>query len=276
MLRRFILAVALVCAWTGVVQAQAVQRPPDCPISFSFTAPGSGVGIANINPYFDNRGSGCTIWTLSFQAYGFSADSLQFDASGDSNGVPSGFSAFANLFSGSLPLTGTTYGQISGFGYAPYVRVTLNSKTGTGRIYGTLNGWRNTSGDASSGTGCTVSNPCVTPISITCPPGYTHVQGAVAVTGATSSTIIAAPGVGLKTYIPSIQTGNTGSTTSLLTFTQGDGTGTKLGYTINPTTGGSNIPASGILVTSGNFTFDVVTGSASTTQYISAQGCTGP
>jgi hypothetical protein len=119
-------------------------------------------------------------------------------------------------------------------------------------------------------------NKCTLPFSITCPPGYTQVEGVVTTTSATSSTIIAAPGAGLKTYIYSAQAANTGTTTSLVTFTQGDSTGKVLGYTINPSAAGSNIAYVGVLQTTGNFNFDVVTGSGSTTQYISAQGCTGP
>ena len=119
-------------------------------------------------------------------------------------------------------------------------------------------------------------NKCTQPFSITCPPGYTQVEAVVVTTSATSSTLIAAPGLGLKTYIYSAQAANTGSNTSLITFTQGDAAGKVLAYTINPTTAGSNIAYVGVLQTTGNFNFDVVTGTGSTTQYISAQGCTGP
>jgi hypothetical protein len=122
----------------------------------------------------------------------------------------------------------------------------------------------------------TNGNKCVSSVSVSCPPGYTHVQSAVTITDTTKTTLVAAPGAGLKVYIFSGEVANTGGTSSLITFTQNDGSNTVLGYTINPTVSGSNIPYVGVIQTSGNFDFQVTPGSSSSTQYISVQGCTGP
>lgn len=151
----FTCVLILVLGWTMPLHAQqATTKSPDCLGVFRFAAAGSG--FTN-GPFFDNRGSACTIWTLSYQSTGFSAVSIQAEeaplsTAGDTVGTfivwPS-----AQVYSGSLPLTTTTVSGISMFGYHPFVRVTLNSKTGTGVIYGTLMGWRNSSGDATTGAG---------------------------------------------------------------------------------------------------------------------------
>lgn len=139
-------AVALVvgCCLPSYAQ-QATTRAPDCLVSFSFTAAGSSGGSAGNAPFFDNRGRACNVWTLNYQSTGFSAVSIQMDESPLSTTVDATgtFIVYpsAQLYSGSLPLTTTTVSGISGFGYHPFMRVTLNSKTGTGRIYGTLLGW---------------------------------------------------------------------------------------------------------------------------------------
>jgi hypothetical protein len=122
----------------------------------------------------------------------------------------------------------------------------------------------------------TNGNKCVSSVSVSCPPGYTHAQASVAITDTTKTTLIAAPGANLKTYVFSAQGANTGMSTSLLTFTQNDGSNTVVGYSINPTVSGTNVPYVGVMQTSGNFDLQVQPGTSSTTQYISVQGCTGP
>lgn len=134
---------------------QQTTRVPDCVINFSFTAAGSVGGTGANAPFFDNRGTACNNWTLAYQSYGFSAVSIQPDEAPTSTTVESVGTFIvwpaAQVYSGTVPLTVTTVGQVSVFGYHPFIRVTLNSKTGTGRIYGTFTGYRNTTGDATTG-----------------------------------------------------------------------------------------------------------------------------
>ena len=146
-MRRLLVAILLMAGWSSLVQAQQVSLPPDCVVPFSFTAAGS-------TPAFDDRGAGCTIWELRYQSSGFSAISIQFDQAPDANGVAGSWVIWPTLYSGSLPLTDAAFSSIDGYGYAPWVRVTLNSKTGTtGRTYGNLVGWRAASVGVDSRTG---------------------------------------------------------------------------------------------------------------------------
>lgn len=91
-----------------------------------------------------------------------------------------------------------------------------------------------------------------------------------ATTGASQVSIIASAGGSLKNYITAIQCSNSGASTSILTFT--DAATTIL---INPAgSGGSwNFPIP--LVTAAATAFQVTFGTASTSQYCSAQGYTG-
>lgn len=107
-------------------------------------------------------------------------------------------------------------------------------------------------------------------------PSAAMVRGTATTTGTSDTSLIAASGsAGLKTYITSVQIANTGSTTSLITFKDGNA-GSTLGYTIAPTGGGSNIVFETPLVTSANTAFYFAAASASTTIYASAQGYKAP
>lgn len=156
-----LIAVILRLAWIPLSSPPAVlaqtttTRQPDCTLPFYFTTTTGLAGTISIasppasTNAFDNRYLGCTTWTLTYQVTGLSAVSIQFDQASDSNGTAGSFIVWSNLFSGALPLTTTTYSQITGYGFAPWLRVTVNSAMGSGQITGTLNGWRNQAGDAS-------------------------------------------------------------------------------------------------------------------------------
>jgi hypothetical protein len=102
------------------------------------------------------------------------------------------------------------------------------------------------------------------------------VRGTATTTGTGDTSLVAASGDNaLKTYITDIQIANTGSTTSLITFKDGNA-GSTLGYTIAPAGGGSNIHFDVPLVTTSNTAFYFTAASASTTIYGSAQGYKAP
>jgi hypothetical protein len=105
---------------------------------------------------------------------------------------------------------------------------------------------------------------------------YTIKENAVrGSTGATTTntqvSIIASAGGGVKNYITGIQCANSGASTSILTFT--DSATTIL---INPAGSGVIATFPVPLATAAATAFQVTFGTASTSQYCSAQGYTGP
>lgn len=127
--------------------------------------------------------------------------------------------------------------------------------------------------EAPQGAGANSSN------SVLCPSGYTHVQGATALSGTTTSAIIAAVS-GQFVYVKSIQTVNIGATNALISVYT-NGTAAPIAYTVAPTNttpfGGSNVSYDGTLqTTTSNKSLDIGAGASSTTIYVSVQGCQGP
>lgn len=92
-----------------------------------------------------------------------------------------------------------------------------------------------------------------------------------AITNTTQTSIIASAGGSLKNYITAVQCANSGASTSILTFT--DAAATVL---INPAGGGGSWVFPVPLATAAATAFQVTPGTASTSQYCSAQGYTGP
>lgn len=121
--------------FTGSLFSVRAQQPvvklPNCAINFSFTA-------ANSNSQFDNRQSGCTSWTVTYSATGFSALSFVFQSAPDNNGAPGTWVTFAGtVVTGSNPSTATTQAGLVVSGYYPWVRARLSTVTGTGSVKGT-------------------------------------------------------------------------------------------------------------------------------------------
>lgn len=109
---------------------------PDCLVFFNFTAVGNSVN-------FDNSQRACTGWTVGYTNSGFSAISLIVQSSPDLNGAPSGFVTFAGtVLSGINPNTAITQASTNLQGYFPWMRVRLDSVTGSGRVRGILYGFR--------------------------------------------------------------------------------------------------------------------------------------
>jgi hypothetical protein len=128
-------------------QAQNVINA-DCTITLTVTAAGSSVA-------FDNRRIACTTWHMAYMSTGFTAVSMQLDYSADNAGVPAAWTVWpaADIAVGALPLTVTTEAQITGYKYHPWVRITLNSKTGTGTVRALAYGYKPWSGADSSSFG---------------------------------------------------------------------------------------------------------------------------
>lgn len=258
MRRALVVLVLCLLSIPAFSQNAIVNRAPDCVLQFSFATSGipptPGNSLApGVSSSFDNRAQGgtggCTIWTLTYAvAPTISAVSIEFDAAPDANGTPGNFSIWpsGSLFSGALPLTVPTYSQISGFSFAPWLQVKVNSLTGTGQIVGALNGWRNASGDSSTASignvtvagnvGIidalgnrlpTLASGPVTPSNadgvVVSYEGLTSGGITVAMT-ATTSTQVIAPTNGQYIYISSCTTSNASTTVSTDMILQ-DGSG---------------------------------------------------
>lgn len=116
------------------------QGGPDCQIGpQTFTAAGSGQN-------FDNRYLGCTKWDFVYNCTGFTVVSVEIDEAPDSSGAPGTFVTYPNLCSGSLPITTTTSGQITAYGYFPWIATKANTLTGTGSCTMKAFGWRSAPG----------------------------------------------------------------------------------------------------------------------------------
>lgn len=163
----------LLFSWAGSpgeLHAQgATPYPPDCFVFFQLTTSGT----AQPNAGFDNRFVGCTTWTLSYfnVASGFSGLTLtvQSAPAGTTIGVAGTFGTYAGtVITGVNPNTSTTGAETTfnnGTVSIPWIRVRLSATTGTGTVFGTLQGWTSGhSGSTPSGTsGCvgTAGTPCV-------------------------------------------------------------------------------------------------------------------
>lgn len=178
---RRLLLLTFVFMLPGAAQ-QLVRVDPDCPVNgagFAFTAGGqSGPGPSG---FIDNRATGCSNWTLTYEQVGAGALSIVLQSAPDNGGVPGTWVTFAGgtIQQGSNPNTGTPYGIIQIQGYAPFVRVHSNSQSAN--LIGFVFGSRSAAG---AGTG--VSSPCPGTTASPC-----DVQGITAVGAATNALPIA-------------------------------------------------------------------------------------
>jgi hypothetical protein len=184
----------LVAAYVNVqgMNAQGnVQVQPDCIVNFQFTAVGT--------QQFGNLAlTGCQVWYLTYSSTGFSALSLAVQDAPDNGGVPGSWVNWAGtVVSGSNPNTATTSAATALTGFYPWVRVNLTSATGTGRVSGTLYGWKSAAGGSGGGGGggsTTVTNlPVCQSTSATlktAPITLTGSSGSVQIIAASGSTAI--------------------------------------------------------------------------------------
>lgn len=138
------LTLALLASAYSLAAQYNFYQIPDCAFFFSFSDTGSSVS-------YDNRTQGCTSWTLTYNSYGFSALSLVLQSAPNNSGSPGSWSTWAGaVSSGSNPNTAVTQAVSEFSGYFPFVRVTLNSKTGTGVVTGTVYGHKTRGASLSS------------------------------------------------------------------------------------------------------------------------------
>lgn len=234
---------------------------PDCVIPFNFTTTASTGNLTCGAPNGVPNGPGIASWIVVYDSTGFSALSLVVQSAPDNAGAPGSWATFAGTVlssaqyigsSGINPNTATTSAFTGFAGYYPWMRVTLASKTGTGRVRGNLYGYLNstlTSAGAGGGGGggctspCTVVQPTASALNvtsvetlfngtaqvnaITCPN-----RAAVSISGSGETQIIAASGT-TQIYICSLDlSGSAGSN-----FNVAYGTGSNCGTGTTAATG---------------------------------------
>lgn len=102
-----------------------------------------------------------------------------------------------------------------------------------------------------------------------------RVEGVASVVSAASVLLVAAAGAGLRNYITDFMISNTGSVSTLVTFT--DGSASVLGKTIAPAGGGSNaIGMATPIRTNANSAFNVVPGTATSVLHATVYGYKAP
>lgn len=144
MLKKLLFALTLLCI---PALAQTTKVAPDCVINFSFTATGS-----TSNSTCGNNTLGISNWIVAYGSTGYSAVSLVVQSAPDVSGAPGSWVTFAGTVytstqypgsSGVNPNTAITSANTGFAGYFPWMRVTLSSVTGTGKVSGSLYGFLN-------------------------------------------------------------------------------------------------------------------------------------
>jgi hypothetical protein len=152
-----LLAILFFLASLGYSQTQTVQNP-DCTQNFALNG-------SNLNsPNFPNSVPNCQTWTVTVYNVGFSGFTLTFqDAPPATTTTPGAYVTYAGTTNtGSNPLTAPGTATFSNGTVAiGWVRVHLSGLTGSGTIYGVIQGWNsaNSGGGGGGGGGCTA--PCV-------------------------------------------------------------------------------------------------------------------
>ena len=132
--------------------AQNTKVVPDCVIPFNFTTTASTSNLTCGAPNGSPNSSGIASWIIVYDSTGFSALSLVVQSAPDSAGAPGTWVTFAGTVlssaqyvgsSGINPNTATTSAFTGFAGYYPWMRVTLASISGTGRVKGNLYGFLN-------------------------------------------------------------------------------------------------------------------------------------
>ena len=143
----------------------ATAQAPNCQLFFSFTGAGSTSAISNYGAGSVSGPQLCTFWTLAYANIGFSGLTLtvQSAPAGVASNVPGTWGTYGGtVVTGSNPNTSTTGAQTTlsnGVVSIPWVRVTLSGLTGSGTVFGILQGW--TSGASGGGGGGGGSSGCV-------------------------------------------------------------------------------------------------------------------
>jgi len=149
MFKKLLFALSLLCI---PLCAQSTKVVPDCVIPFNFTATGSTSNLTCGAPNASPNSPGIASWLLVYESTGYSVLSLVVQSAPDNNGSPGTWGTFAGTVLSSTALPGSSginpntaiTSAFTGFaGYYPWMRVTLSSVTGTGRVKGNLYGYLN-------------------------------------------------------------------------------------------------------------------------------------
>ena len=126
---------------------------PDCVITFSFTTTGNTPNTGTCaGPNGAPSQNGISSWILVYYSTGFSGISIVLQSAPDNAGVPGSWGTFGGTVltsvqypgsSGVNPNTATTSAFTGFAGYYPWMRVSLTSITGTGKVTGALYGYYN-------------------------------------------------------------------------------------------------------------------------------------
>jgi len=158
---------SILLAWFGRDGARAQQRQPvtsvqpDCMVFFRLTVASSGAqatpflpgqtsppaGSAGTSLVCDDHQVGAYGWTVAYTSFGFTAVSLAFQSAPDNaTGTAPGTWSTVAVCGGTEclginPNTATTSAITTTKVIAPWLRVNLTSKTGTGAVVGVLYGY---------------------------------------------------------------------------------------------------------------------------------------
>ena len=243
----FFIAISLGCAAHLRGQNVQVQQGPDCQISFYFNTSSGGttIPLANYGPGSTNGGNLCTFWTLAYASEGFTAYTITVqNAPAATYTTPGTWVTYAGTVStGSNPVVcsvscNPSQGQVTlsnGTVGIPWVRVNVSGVTGTGVIFGILQGWNfgnaaGGGGGGGGGSGCagTVATPCVTGAESSAGAAVTDFRcdqtGAITISGSGLTQIVGlSSGKAIKLCHVSLS--NTASSTVQIEY----GTGTNCG-----------------------------------------------
>lgn len=237
-----LLLFVLCCAGKVRAQTQQVQVNPNCQISFSFTVAGSSAGLANYGAGSPGGGNGCTSWVLLYANIGFTAYTVTVQsAQAATTTTPGTWGTYGGTVeSGSNPVmcsmscapsSGQTFLSNGTVG-APWIRVTVSGLSGSGVVFGILQGYTygSGSGGGGGGSGCagTVATPCVTGAENSSLAAVTDntcdMSAVISISGSGLTQIVAASS-GKKVRICHVSLSNSAGSTVQLEY----GTGTNCG-----------------------------------------------
>ena len=182
MSKRLFWILAAWLAWLGCDGVRGQEQQPltaenaNCRVYFSLSVASTGAqatpwlptqnnppaASAGTSLVIDNHQPGCYGWTVAYANHGFTAVSLSFQSAPDNAGgtAPGTWATVAvcggvNCL-GVNPLISTTSTITTTQAFAPWLRVNLTSKTGTGAVVGVLYGYKfNINAASGGGTGGT-------------------------------------------------------------------------------------------------------------------------
>jgi hypothetical protein len=148
-------AVALFVLIPAITRAQAPTG--NCAfdnINAPFTTTGNGLDFNNaVSPNVYGGGTYCSNWSITIWSTGFSGISISFQGANDNSGSPGTYADISSAPTQGTNPTITLSGLLVLATYTPWVRMKVNSVTGTGKIYFRATGAYGTSAHGGSGGG---------------------------------------------------------------------------------------------------------------------------